>query len=180
MYRCCHDGYDRKNISSTTSAQPKSSKKRGFQYTVSRSVARHCREHLVRGIRPESSKKQNATPSTSGGKLSSVGAASMSSVVAAAARGAADALLILFSARLARAADLQSGLKSRAQEATLYLSREAEERMQTKNPLRLAVPELDRARQPDLGEPVRRLHAVQHARDGYGRRLAGLARRLQG
>ena len=62
-------------------------------------MSRHCREHSVRGIKPEGSKKQNATPSTSGGKLSSVGAASMASSVAAAARGAADACLILFSAR---------------------------------------------------------------------------------
>ena len=77
----------------------KSFKKTGFQYVVSRSMSRHCREHSVRGIMSKGCEKQNATPSTSGGKLSSVGAASMSSVVAAAARGAADACLILFSAR---------------------------------------------------------------------------------
>ena len=78
----------------------------------------------------EGLKKASATPSTSGGKPSSVGAASMTSVVAAAARGAADALLILFSARpLTRAADLQSArVESRAQEATPYLSREADVR----------------------------------------------------
>ena len=62
-------------------------------------MSRHCRQHSVRGIMLEGLKKASATPSTSGGKLSSVGAASMSSAVAAAARGAADALVILFSAR---------------------------------------------------------------------------------
>ena len=126
------------SVSSTSRVgRPKSCKKSGFQYTFSR-VPRQCCEHLVRGIVSKGFKKANATPSNSGGKLSSIGAASRGSASATAGRGAADAFVILFRPALRdqpAAADHQTrGLKSRARKR-LSISPHGRENKQTKNRL---------------------------------------------